>query len=84
MRRNLGPELYIDGKVIPRDAYVVYPFSDVHLDPDLYPNPWMFDPGRPAPDSKSAYSYVGWGGGMKRLRLIFHSSRALTVLSVTR
>ncbi|KAK7047353.1 hypothetical protein VNI00_006584 [Paramarasmius palmivorus] len=63
MRRNLGPELYIDGKVIPRDAYVVYPFSDVHLDPDLYPNPWMFDPGRPAPESKSAYSYVGWGGG---------------------
>ncbi|KAI3613103.1 cytochrome p450 [Moniliophthora roreri] len=63
MRRNLGPELYIDGKVIPRDAYVVYPFSDVHLDPDLYPDPWKFDPGRPAFEGKSPYSYVGWGGG---------------------
>lgn len=64
MRRNLGPEMYIDGKVIPADAYVVYPFSDVHLDPELYPDPWRFDPGRPAvSDAKSSFSYVGWGGG---------------------
>ncbi|KAF9261709.1 cytochrome P450 [Marasmius fiardii PR-910] len=64
MRRNLGPEMYIDGVLIPQDAYVVYPFSDVHLDPEIYPDPWKFNPGRPvAPDVKSNYSYVGWGGG---------------------
>ncbi|KAJ8081843.1 hypothetical protein AAF712_004751 [Marasmius tenuissimus] len=64
MRRNLGPEMYIDGKVIPADAYVVYPFSDVHLDPEIYPDPWKFDPGRPTvTDASHAYSYVGWGGG---------------------
>ncbi|KAJ3508053.1 hypothetical protein NLJ89_g5964 [Agrocybe chaxingu] len=46
MRRNLGPELYINNKIIPTGAYVIYPFSDVHLDPELYPDPWKFDPGR--------------------------------------
>lgn len=61
MRRNLGPELYIEGKVVPTGAYIVYPFSDVHLDPELYPDPWRFDPGRET--AKSAYGYVGWGGG---------------------
>ncbi|TFK49075.1 cytochrome P450 [Heliocybe sulcata] len=62
MRRNVGPDLHIDGKVVPTGAYVVYPFSDVHLDPEIYPDPWRFDPGRPV-DTKRAYSWVGWGGG---------------------
>ncbi|KAM6503649.1 Cytochrome P450 [Amanita muscaria] len=62
MRRNLGPEIYIDKKRIPTGAYVVYPFSDVHLNPQLYPDPWKFDPGRE--EAKEAnFSYVGWGGG---------------------
>ncbi len=51
----------IEGKVVPTGAYIVYPFSDVHLDPELYPDPWKFDPGRET--AKSAYGYVGWGGG---------------------
>lgn len=62
MRRNLGPEMHIDGKVIHTGDYVVYPFSDVHLDPELYPDPWKFDPGR-LHDVKAPYGYVGWGGG---------------------
>lgn len=62
MRRNLGPDLYIDNKLIPSGAYVIYPFSDVHLDPELYPDPWKFDPARKEPDGVP-YSYVGWGGG---------------------
>jgi cytochrome P450 len=62
MRRNLGPELWINNKIIPTDAYVIYPFSDVHLDPEIYPDPWRFDPGRK--EAKNAtLSYVGWGGG---------------------
>lgn len=61
MRRNLGPEVYIDGKVVPTGAYVIYPFSDVHLDPNLYNNPWKFDPSRE--ESKASFGYVGWGGG---------------------
>ncbi|KAH9029058.1 cytochrome P450 [Lactarius pseudohatsudake] len=59
-RRNVGPEMYIDGKVIPTGTLVVYPFYDVHLNPALYPDPWRFDPTRP---QLQADSYVGWGGG---------------------
>jgi cytochrome P450 len=62
MRRNLGPEIHIDGKLIPSGAYVIYPFSDVHLNPDIYHDPWKFDPNR-IPETKTAYGYVGWGGG---------------------
>lgn len=61
MRRNVGPDTYVDGTHIPSGAYVVYPFSDVHLNPQMYPDPWRFDPDRPQYDFK--YGYVGWGGG---------------------
>jgi cytochrome P450 len=64
MRRNLGPDVTIDGKTIPSMAYVVYPFSDVHLNPDLYPDPWRFDPSRE--ESTAPFGYVGWGGGKPR------------------
>ena len=62
MRKNMGPDVHIDGKLVPSGHYVVYPFSDVHLNEELYPDPWKFDPGRPRPDGR--YSYLGWGDGM--------------------
>ncbi|KAJ6543819.1 cytochrome P450 [Mycena sp. CBHHK59/15] len=62
MRRNLGPDVYIGDKRVPSGAYVVYPFSDVHLDPALYPEPWRFDPARQEPCA-AALPYVGWGVG---------------------
>lgn len=61
MRRNVGPDTFIGGERVPSGAYVVYPFSDVHLDEGLYPDPWKFDPGRP--ERKEPYSWIGWGGG---------------------
>lgn len=61
MRRNVGPETYVNGICIPSGAYVVYPFSDVHLNSQAYPDPWRFDPGRPK--SEAQLGYVGWGGG---------------------
>ncbi|KAI0052139.1 cytochrome P450 [Auriscalpium vulgare] len=61
MRRNVGPDMYIAGKIIPTGSFAVYPFSDVHLNPDLYPDPRRFDPLRPA--VKEDFGYVGWGGG---------------------
>ncbi|KAF7318892.1 hypothetical protein HMN09_00224900 [Mycena chlorophos] len=61
MRRNLGPDTYIDGKRIPSGAFVLYPFSDVHLDPAIYPDPWRWDPARP--HSTKDLGYVGWGVG---------------------
>ncbi|KAJ6588767.1 cytochrome P450 [Mycena capillaripes] len=62
MRRNLGPDVYINEKLIPSGAYVVYPFSDVHLDPTIYAEPWCFDPSRKEV-SNVDLSYVGWGVG---------------------
>ncbi|THH29172.1 hypothetical protein EUX98_g5017 [Antrodiella citrinella] len=61
MRRNMGPDTYIAGAKVPSGAYVVYPFSDVHLNGELYPDPWKFDPGRP--EGKTPHSWIGWGGG---------------------
>jgi len=79
MRKNMGPDVHIDGKLVPSGHYVVYPFSDVHLNEELYPDPWKFDPGRPRPDAQ--YSYVGWGGGTALLELSLRSHR-LTPLRV--
>lgn len=62
MRRNLGPDVFINDKLIPSGSYVVYPFSDVHLDPEIYPEPWRFDPSRKEV-SKVDLAYVGWGVG---------------------
>jgi cytochrome P450 len=64
MRRNMGPELTLPGGAsVPSGSFVVYPFSDVHLDSSLYPEPWRFDPSRPEPKGVE-FGYVGWGGGM--------------------
>lgn len=62
MRRNLGPEIYINNRIIPTGAYVIYPFSDIHLNPEIYSDPWKFDPGRKEP-SHIPFAYAGWGGG---------------------
>ena len=67
MRRNMGPATYIGGTRVPSGAYVVYPFSDVHLDPQLYPDPWSFEPDRA--ECTAQYEYVGWGGGKRFLPL---------------
>lgn len=78
MRKNVGPEFYIDGKRIETGDYVVYPFSDVHLDEGIYenatawkPERWL-DPSVGCDDEKDMHTpgrgvpfgYVGWGGGI--------------------
>ncbi|TFL04710.1 cytochrome P450 [Pterulicium gracile] len=61
MRKNTGGEFWLGDRKIPAGAYLMYPFSDVHLDPELYPDPWSFAPGRPQPEAPM--SYVAWGAG---------------------
>ncbi|KAI1786711.1 cytochrome P450 [Ganoderma leucocontextum] len=56
-------ELYLGGRQIPRGAYVMYPFSDVHLSSEIYNDPWRWDPARKEMDLKAPYSYVGMGAG---------------------
>lgn len=62
VRRNLGPDFYIDGKLIPAKSYLVYPFSDIHHNPEVYPDPLEFRPGREIP-TNVPYAHLGWGAG---------------------
>ncbi|XP_014553799.1 hypothetical protein COCVIDRAFT_40225 [Bipolaris victoriae FI3] len=55
-------------EVIPGGAVVAYPSYDIHLDPEVYTNPYEWDPSRYMPDraedTKRPHGYVGWGSGM--------------------
>ncbi|KAH7113274.1 cytochrome P450 [Dendryphion nanum] len=68
IRKNTsGKDIPIgDGSVIPPNAFAVYHMGDVHYDPEAYPNPMRWDPGRYLPEraedkKKSPYGYIGWG-----------------------
>ncbi|KAJ7512623.1 cytochrome P450 [Mycena galericulata] len=53
MRRNLGPDVYINDKLIPSATCI-----SIH---EIYPDPWRWDPSRLS--SKVDLGYVGWGVG---------------------
>ncbi|KAH9919821.1 cytochrome P450 [Fomitopsis serialis] len=62
LRQNTSTSpVLIAGKVVPPGAFAVYPFADVHLSAELYPDPWRFEPGRP--QSKMPFAWIGWGAG---------------------
>ncbi|KUJ10352.1 cytochrome P450 [Mollisia scopiformis] len=54
-------------EVIDPGAIVTYHLGDVHLDPEIYPNPKQWDPSRYLPekaeDKKKPFGYLGWGVG---------------------
>jgi sterol 14-demethylase len=65
-RRNLREEVKIGEQVVERGDFLVYPLSDVHLDPECYPEPYKYDPGRwlrPDPLPNAVYPFLGWGAG---------------------
>ena len=46
--------------------FLVYPSSDAHLNPEYYPEPHNYDPGRwlrPDPVPDTPFPFVGWGVG---------------------
>ncbi|KAF2207132.1 hypothetical protein CERZMDRAFT_122786 [Cercospora zeae-maydis SCOH1-5] len=53
------------GEVIPPGYYVAMAVDDMHLNPDLFPNPREWDPARFLPeraeDKKETYAWMGWG-----------------------
>ncbi|KAM3418058.1 hypothetical protein BST61_g6264 [Cercospora zeina] len=53
------------GEVIPPGYYVAMAVDDMHLNPDLFPNPREWDPARYLPeraeDKKETYAWMGWG-----------------------
>jgi sterol 14-demethylase len=65
-RRNLGGDITIGGRVVRRGDFLAYPSSDAHLNPQYYPEPLKYDPGRwlrPDPVPNAAYPFVAWGAG---------------------
>ncbi|KAK4983174.1 hypothetical protein LTR66_008926 [Elasticomyces elasticus] len=60
-----GADIKVGDEVIPPDALVAYPTGDIHQNPDIYPDPTRWDPGRYAPeraeDKKRQYAWMGWG-----------------------
>jgi cytochrome P450 len=66
LRRNLRGEVRINEQVVKRGDFLAYPTADVHLNPEYYPDPYKYDPGRwlrPDPVPNTAYPFVGWGAG---------------------
>lgn len=54
-------------EVLPDGAFAIYHPQLTHFNPEVYPDPQRFDPGRfekhRAEDKKAAHAYVGWGAG---------------------
>jgi len=66
LRRNVREEMEICGQVVKRGDFLVYSMAEVHLNPEYYPEPHKWDPGRwlrPSPVPNSVYPFLGWGVG---------------------
>ena len=66
LRRNLGGEMKIGEQMIKQGDFLTYSLGDVHLNPEYYPDPYKYDPGRwlrPDPLPNAAYTFLGWGAG---------------------
>ena len=65
-RRNVQKEMKIGEQVLKRGDFLLYSMADVHLNPEYYPEPHKYDPGRwlrPDPVPDAAYTFLGWGAG---------------------
>ena len=75
-RKVTSDPLKIEGKEIPKDAFLVYTLGDVHLNEEVYPHAERFDPGRfehegigsdekVSKEGSRALTFLGWGAGMQ-------------------
>ena len=56
----------ISEKVIKLGDFLAYPLVDAHLNPEYYPEPYKYDPGRwlrPDPVPNVAHPFLAWGAG---------------------
>ncbi|GLB42457.1 putative cytochrome P450 [Lyophyllum shimeji] len=67
LRRNLLKDFDVEGVKIKKGDFLAYVAADVHLNPEIYPDPFGFDPGRydegRAEDKKVSHAFLGWGAG---------------------
>ncbi|KAI2794170.1 hypothetical protein POX_a00760 [Penicillium oxalicum] len=54
-------------EVVPAGSFAAYNTTEVHFNPELYPDPYKYDPNRFSEGreefKKEAYGFVGWGQG---------------------
>jgi cytochrome P450 len=67
LRRNLHKDLEIEGITIKKGEFLTYSMADIHMNPEIYPDPTRFDPGRyekgREEDRKAYYAFGAWGLG---------------------
>ncbi|KAG9121020.1 hypothetical protein FRC07_003198 [Ceratobasidium sp. 392] len=65
LRRVINGDVEIAGKTVPNGTFLVYSAGEAHNDPNIYPDPAKFDPGRYArgQDKSQTYGFLGWGVG---------------------
>lgn len=67
LRRNILKDVSFSDLVVRKGDFVTYLTADVQLNPDLYPEPFKFDPGRyeegRAHDKTETFGYLSWGAG---------------------
>ncbi|KAF2456488.1 cytochrome P450 6A1 [Lineolata rhizophorae] len=66
-RNNTGRDIPVGKEIIPNGAFVTYHIDEVHMNPNIYPEPDYWDPSRYLPeraeDQKVHWAYLGWGVG---------------------
>jgi len=64
--RILTTETVIDGCVLPAGTMIIIPMTVIHRDPDLYPDPQVFRPERFLDEDPGGYTWLPFGGGVRR------------------
>lgn len=64
--RRLAEPFVIGSHTIPAGTLILIDGWGVHRDPDLYPDPERFDPGRFLSGSPEPYAWLPFGGGARR------------------
>ena len=64
--RILTKETEIDGCVLPAGTMIIIPMTVIHRNPDLYPDPRQFRPERFLNEDPGGYTWLPFGGGVRR------------------
>jgi len=66
MSRTTGEDVHLDGYLIPANTNIILINFALHRDPEMFPDPDRFDPGRFSsdnPEKRHVYSYVPFSAG---------------------
>ncbi|GBM53404.1 Cytochrome P450 3A41 [Araneus ventricosus] len=68
INRECSEDYQVGSITIPKGAVVQAPVWDIHHDPELWPDPWTFDPNRFSPENKASLNsmaYMPFGIGRR-------------------